>query len=55
MRYAMIASHVNRFQLYNFLLKQKSQGSFSSLITFLNCKNRVLMQFLYGIIGTLKK
>ena len=51
----MNVSHVNRFQLYNFLLKQKRQGSFSSLITFLNCKNRVLMQFLYGIIGTLKK
>gem|GEM_PF-6866827 len=46
----MIASHVNRFQLYNFLLNQKSQGCFSFLITFLKCKSRVLMQFLYGTL-----
>lgn len=44
----MNASHVNRFLLYIFLLKQKSQGSFSSLIHYLKCKSRVLMQFLYG-------
>ena len=44
----MNASRMNRFQLYNFLLKQKSQGYFSSLIHYLKCKRRVLMQFLYG-------
>ncbi len=44
----MNARHVNRFLLYNFLLNQKSKNCFSALITFLKCKSRVLMQFLYG-------